>query len=134
MQSEPPAAPSPDKAPTVSVHGASASLPPDPSRYQKQLEAIMDIAWAVSSTLHIDSLLPRIMEKVTAIIKADRSTFFVVDRPNNALWSKVVQGGVPETIRLGIGEGVAGWVAQSGETVNLGDAHADPRFDRTWDG
>ena len=130
MQSDPPA----PNAEQASASGTLVlSLPPDPSRYQKQLEAIMDIAWAVSSTLHIDSLLPRIMEKVTGIIKADRSTFFIVDRPNNALWSKVVQGGVPEEIRLGIGEGVAGWVAQSGQTVNLADAHEDPRFDRTWD-
>ena len=93
----------------------------------------MDIAWAVSSTLNVDALLPRIIEKVTAIIKADRSTFFVVDRAKNVLWSKVVQGGVPSEIRLGIGEGIAGWVAQTGQSVNLLDAYADPRFNRSWD-
>ncbi len=112
---------------------STSSLPPDPSRYHKQLQAIMEIAWAVSSTLHVDLLLPRIIHKVSEIIKAERSTFFVVERAKNELWSKVVQGGYPEEIRLRIGEGVAGWVAQTGQVLNLSDAYADPRFDDKWD-
>src|SRR5262245_4812194 len=105
---------------------AMHSLPPDPSRYEKQLHAIMEIAWALSSTLHIELLLPRIIEKVTEIVKADRATFFVVDRQTGELWSKVVQGGQRAEIRLKIGEGVAGWVAQTGQVLNLTDAYADP--------
>lgn len=93
----------------------------------------MDIAWAVSSTLNLDALLPRIMEKVTELAKAERSTFFIADRDKGELWSKVVQGGVPSVIRLRIGEGVAGWVAHTGKSLNLADAYEDPRFDRTWD-
>jgi signal transduction histidine kinase len=118
---------------TSSLRPVVSTAPPDPARHQKQLEAIMDIAWAVSSTLNLDALLPRIMERVTAILKADRSTFFVVDRTKNQLWSKVSQGGVPSEIRLGVGEGIAGWVAQTGQNVNLLDAYADARFNRTWD-
>jgi signal transduction histidine kinase len=110
-----------------------SSLPPDPSRHHKQLQAIMEIAWAVSSTLHVDLLLPRIIHKVSEIIKAERSTFFVVERAKNEIWSKVVQGGQPEEIRLRIGEGVAGWVAQTGQVLNLVDPYSDPRFDSKWD-
>ncbi len=109
------------------------SLPPDPGRFQKQLEAMMEIAWDVSSTLHVDALLPRIMEKVTDIMKADRSTFYSVDRSRGELWSKVIQGVEPTEIRLKVGEGIAGWAAQTGTTVNLEDAYEDSRFDRTWD-
>ncbi len=93
----------------------------------------MEIAWAVSSALDVDALLPRIIDKVTDIIKADRSTFFVVDRAKGELWSKVAQGDKPTEIRLRLGEGIAGFVAQSGETVNLADAYDDERFDRSWD-
>ncbi|MFI5307083.1 MAG: GAF domain-containing protein [Polyangiales bacterium] len=114
-----------------------SSLPPDPARYEKQLRAIMEIAWAVSSALDVDALLPRVMQKVTEIIKADRSTFFVVDRDKGQLWSKVAQGdkgaGEQAHIRLQLGEGIAGWVAQTGETINLADAYTDPRFNRGWD-
>jgi serine/threonine-protein kinase len=36
-------------------------------------------------------------------------------------------------IRLPLGSGIAGAVAQTGETVNVPDAYADPRFDRNVD-
>jgi signal transduction histidine kinase len=109
------------------------SLPPDPTRYEKQLDAIMDIAWSLSSTLNFDALLPAVMERVTALIAAERSTFFIVDHAKRELWSKVLQGGVPSVIRLSFGEGIAGSVAESGESVNLLDAYDDPRFNRTYD-
>jgi putative methionine-R-sulfoxide reductase with GAF domain len=111
------------------------SVPPDPARHEKQLHAVMEIAWALRSTLHVDTLLPQIMEKVTALMRADRSTFFVVDPARGELWSKVLQmaGELPREIRLRIGDGLAGWVAQTGQIVNLADAYEDPRFDRTWD-
>jgi signal transduction histidine kinase/putative methionine-R-sulfoxide reductase with GAF domain len=113
--------------------GFVSNLPPDPARYEKQLHAIMEIAWAVSSTLHVDTLLPRIMGKVSELMKAERGTFFVVDAQRGELWSKVVQGGAPRDISLRIGDGIAGWVAQSGQCVRLDDAYQDPRFDRSWD-
>jgi signal transduction histidine kinase/putative methionine-R-sulfoxide reductase with GAF domain len=130
MASQPPA---PVADPSAKPAGASASLPPDPARYQKQLQAIMEIAWSLSSALDVDALLPRIMHKVTDIIKADRSTFFIVDRDAGQLWSKVAQGDKPAEIRLAIGEGIAGAVAHSGEAINLVDAYEDPRFNRTYD-
>jgi len=111
------------------------SVPPDPARHEKQLHAVMEIAWTLRSTLEVDTLLPQIMEKVTALMNADRSTFFVVDQARGELWSKVLQavGQLPREIRLKIGDGLAGWVAQTGQIVNLADAYDDPRFDRTWD-
>lgn len=95
----------------------------------------MEIAWALRSALHVDTLLPQILEKVTALMRADRSTFFVVDHARGELWSKVLQmaGELPREIRLRIGDGLAGWVAQTGHVVNLADAYDDPRFDRTWE-
>ncbi|HTU61623.1 MAG TPA: GAF domain-containing sensor histidine kinase, partial [Polyangiales bacterium] len=32
-----------------------------------------------------------------------------------------------------MGDGIAGWVAQTAQILNLEDAHADARFDRSWD-
>lgn len=121
--------------PERSLSLVARSAPPDPARHEKQLHAVMEIAWTLRSTLEVDSLLPQIMEKVTALMRADRSTFFVVDPGRGELWSKVLQavGQLPREIRLRIGDGIAGWVAQAGQTVNLADAYEDARFDRTWD-
>lgn len=112
---------------------ALISLPPDPERFQKQLEALKEISWDISSAQEVDAILPQIMTKVTQLMKADRSTFFVVDQERRELWSKVLQGEQSVVIRLRVGDGIAGWVAQSAQLVNLEDAHTDARFDRTWD-
>jgi len=53
---------------------------------------------------------------------------YLVDEPRGELWSKVVKGKELVEIRLPIGTGIAGYVAQSGETVNLKDAWKDERF------
>jgi signal transduction histidine kinase len=98
-----------------------------------QLDTVMGIARAVGSTLHIDALLQVVMDKVTTLVDADRSTLYIVDRERGELWSKVVQGEEMKEIHLRIGEGIAGWVAEAGEPILLEDAYRDPRFDRTWD-
>ena len=109
------------------------SLPPDPDRFQKQLEALKEISWDISSAQEVDVILPRIMNKVTQLMKADRSTFYLVDAQRGELWSKVLEGEQSVTIRLRVGDGIAGWVAQTAQVLNLEDAHADPRFDHSWD-
>ncbi|MBW2257921.1 MAG: GAF domain-containing protein, partial [Deltaproteobacteria bacterium] len=93
----------------------------------------MGIARAVGSTLHIDALLQVVMEKVTTLVDADRSTLYIVDRKRDELWSKVVQGDEVKEIHLRIGEGIAGWVAKTGDGILLQDAYRDARFDQSWD-
>jgi signal transduction histidine kinase len=134
--SQPPPAPSGHPTELLVPLGVVRSMPPDPARHERQLHAMMDIAWAIRSTLQVDSLLPQIMDKVTALMRADRSTFFVVDHARGELWSKVLQADLaqpPREIRLRVGDGIAGWVAQTGQSVVLNDAYDDARFDRTWD-
>lgn len=102
-------------------------------RLAGRLDDLLDIARAVGSTLDLDTLLQAVMDRVTRLVGADRSTLYVVDRPAGRLWSRVLQGDALREIRLGIGEGVAGWVAREGLPIVLDDAHEDPRFDPTWD-
>src|SRR6187551_3000027 len=68
------------------------------------------------------------MGKVQELMEADRSTLFVLTEDGRHLWSKVVQGGERVEIRLEVGDGIAGWVAQTREIVNIPDAYADQRF------
>ncbi len=67
-------------------------------------------------------------EKVTQLMEADRSTLYLLSDDGSELWSKVVQSGEALEIRLKVGEGIAGWVASSGEIVNIVDAYEDTRF------
>src|SRR5262245_50238691 len=94
-----------------------------------KLTLISEIGQALSSTLDLDRLLPLIMQQVTVRLEADRSTLYLVSDDGKELWSKISQaGGKVLDIRLKVGEGIAGWVAASGETVNIPDAYNDKRF------
>ncbi|MGH8703752.1 MAG: GAF domain-containing protein, partial [Burkholderiales bacterium] len=88
---------------------------------------------ALGAERNLDALLLKIMEKTSDVLEADRSTLFLLDSEKNELWSKVAQGAALNEIRFPVGAGIAGFVARSGETVNIPDAYADPRFNRDVD-
>jgi signal transduction histidine kinase len=95
---------------------------------QKKLALVQEIGRALSSALDLDTLLRLIMEKVTLLMDADRSTLYLVTDDGRQLWSKITQGEEILEIRLNVGEGIAGWVAASGQNVNIPDAYTDKRF------
>ena len=64
--------------------------------------------------------------------EAERSTVYFVDHAKKELWSRTAARTAME-IRLPLGSGIAGQVALTGETINVPDAYADPRFDRNVD-
>ena len=94
----------------------------------KKSALVRDVLRALSAGLGLDELLGLIMEKVTLLMEADRSTLYLLSDDRTKLWSKVFQGDDFVEIRLAVGEGVAGWVAESGEIVNIPDAYNDQRF------
>jgi signal transduction histidine kinase len=102
-------------------------------REQKKVALVQEVSRALSSVGNTDQLLKLIMEKVTELMEADRSTLYLVSEDGGTLTSKVVQGEEVVEIRLAIGEGIAGWVAQTKETLNIPDAYADQRFQPAYD-
>ena len=107
---------------------AVASLEQALHREQKKVALVQEVSRALTETGDLDQLLILIMAKVTELMEADRSTLYLVTEDGRQLWSKVSQGGERVEIRLDIGEGIAGWVAETREIVNIPDAYADQRF------
>ena len=93
-------------------------------RLQKLIEASKNI----NSTLDLDKLLGLILDAATKSIDADRGTLYLMDAIKKELWSKVLQGENMVEIRLPLGKGLAGFVAETGEIVNIPEAYNDPRF------
>src|SRR4051812_16595365 len=91
----------------------------------ENLGILVDASRAMASERDPDALLIRIIGLTSTALRADRSTLFLLDRERNQLWSKVAQGDGLTEIRVPVGAGIAGHVAQSGETVNLVDAYDD---------
>ena len=101
----------------------------------EQLLRVLDSA----SQQVVEGLVSQVLEAVTLKIRdllaADRGTIFVIDHARGMLWSKIAHhpGKAPLDIRIPITRGIAGYVARTGEEVNIPDAYADPRFDPTTD-
>ena len=93
-----------------------------------RLNMLIEASKIVNSAIEIDKLLGLILEAASRSINADRGTLYLLDSMTGELWSKVAQGNNIVEIRLPVGKGLAGYVAKTGEVVNITDAYKDPRF------
>jgi len=101
-------------------------------RQIRRLSVLMDMSRAMSSEMNLDRLLLLIMNETREVLEADRCTVFLVDEERGELWSKIALGEENE-IRFPISQGLAGYVARTGEVLNIPDAYEDPRFNREVD-
>lgn len=98
-------------------------------RAHTQVLSMLDIVKSLHSNMGINSLMFTITERSPSLVDADRCTLYVVDRKHGELWS--MQGAIE--IRVPIDKGLAGATASTGETINIEDAHDDPRFNTEFD-
>ena len=96
-------------------------------------EKLINASKTINSTLELDEVLDRILLTATENVKADRGTIYLLDEPSGEIRSKVLLGEEKLEIRLPVGRGLAGFVAQTGETIILDDAYSDPRFNQDVD-
>src|ERR1700746_2251820 len=90
-----------------------------------------DVAKALTSSLDLDSILQTIMEKMAEFFRPDTWSLLMVDEEKNELYFAIAVGEAAEalkSVRLKVGEGIAGWVAKHGEQLVVPDVEADPRF------
>ncbi len=104
-----------------------------PNMSNEKFEMIIKAAQLVNSNIKLDDVLKNIVDVALDLTNADRGTLYLVDKDKNELWSKVLTGEGIKEIKLRFGEGIAGWVAEHGETVNLEDVHGDSRFNASVD-
>ncbi len=93
-----------------------------------RLQQLIQINQRLHSCLDVDKVLETIIDVATRSLEAGRSTLYVIDEAKGEMWSHIAQGEDVGEIRLKIGEGVAGHVAKTGETVRIPDARSDTRF------
>ncbi len=108
-----------------------SSVPGPDSKSQQELAIFHDVAKALTSSLNLDSILQTIMEKMAAYFEPDTWSLLMVDEEKEELYFAIAVGDASEalkTVRLKMGEGIAGWVAKHGEPLLVPDVYTDPRF------
>ncbi len=100
-------------------------------RKVRELTVFHEIGKALTSTLDLTRVLETIMEQISTLFSPDTWSLLLADPERQELRFEIAVGQAAEqlkNIRLKIGEGVAGWVAQKGEPVFLSHASTDSRF------
>jgi sigma-B regulation protein RsbU (phosphoserine phosphatase) len=105
-----------------------AELVSSTQRTLSKLSFLVEATKALNSTLDFSELLGRILDVAKNQVEAERGTLFLLDEKTNEIWSLIAHGLEKQEIRLPLGKGIAGHVAQTGEIVLIPDAYADPRF------
>ena len=98
-----------------------------------KMAILLDVTTALSQTLDLETLINKIIEKVTEILHTERSSLFLLDHEKDELWSRVAEGAEVSEIRFPSSTGLAGYVASTGEVLNIEDAYKDPRFNPSID-
>src|ERR1700749_2871059 len=103
---------------------------PERPPFPKDLQVFHDVARALTSSLDLDSILGAIMQQMEQFFEPESWSLLIVDDVEQNLYYAVAAGksSRDRKLRVDMGEGIAGWVAQHGEPVILSDPGSDPRF------
>ncbi len=97
------------------------------------LRSLIEASKALNSTLDLNQLLEIILRIATEKTDAEAGTIYLLDRERAEIRCTVSDAEQKIDIRLPLGTGIAGYVAQTGEIVNLEDAYTHPQFKATND-
>jgi diguanylate cyclase (GGDEF)-like protein len=89
-----------------------------------------EVTRSLTSSFDLDSILRTIIEHMERFIEAELWTLLMVDESGKELYYAIAAGrdDVPlQGLRMKVGEGVAGWVVEHGETLLVPEAGDDPR-------
>jgi len=101
-------------------------------RRAEQLRAINEMGRRISSILSLDELLPYIVNSLRETFNYYNVNILLLDPSSGALTFKAGAGGytgsVPVGLSLKLAEGIAGWVAQTGEPLLANDVSNEPKY------
>ncbi|HEY3119874.1 MAG TPA: sensor domain-containing diguanylate cyclase [Vicinamibacteria bacterium] len=122
------------KAPAESA--AESDVAKELARTAHRLAILTDIVKTANSILEPRKVIELIMAKVQELIPCEAWSMLMVDEEKQELTFELAlgeKGGAMSTFRVKLGEGIAGWVAQTGKPTVVNDTSRDPRFARTFD-
>ncbi len=101
----------------------------------RELDLIYKIGQGLVSTLEVDKLLATIMEESANALDAAAASIMLIDEKRQELvFEAHSPGRLPlRKQRIGLHEGIAGWVARHGKPTIANNVNADPRFSRNVD-
>lgn len=122
------------------ARAAPASSDADEAQRQRtttqRLAILTDIVKTANSILEPRKVIEVIMGRVQQLIPSEAWSMLMVDEEKQELTFELALGEKGKDLsafRVKIGEGIAGWVAQTGKPTIVNDVARDPRFARRFD-
>ncbi len=101
------------------------------SRQMDHIRVFHDVARALTSSLELEEILSAIMNKMAQFFGPERWSMLMVDESSGQLYYVIAVGENAESLRglrVPLGEGVAGWVAKTGNPLVVPDVRLDPHW------
>ena len=93
------------------------------------------LARSLNSSFDLDTILRTILDQMEHIVAADMWTLLMLDESRMELYYAIAAGGGESALRdlrVKVGEGIAGWVAENAETLIVPESDEDdPRLQQT---
>jgi signal transduction histidine kinase len=104
--------------------------------YRRELATILRFGALVSSSLTIETVLDNAMKWAEEFMDAEASSIYELDEVNNLLFIRLARGPKKEPVKgitLKPGEGVSGYVVQTGKAMVVHDVTQEKRFSDKFD-
>src|SRR5208282_3244130 len=101
-----------------------------PKNPQESLQMLLEACMLLSSKLDLPDLLKAILSLASRVVKAETASLLLLDPATRELYFDVALGLDPEVskMRLKIGQGIAGSVAQNVKPIVINDVHSDIKW------
>src|SRR5919201_1352938 len=103
----------------------------------EELSIFHQVGKALTSTLDLQEVLTLIMGKISELLRPSTWSLLLNDEKKQDLRFQIAIGrnsNEIKDVRIKIGEGLVGWVAQTGKVAIVDDISKDPRFSPEVDG
>ncbi len=97
---------------------------------ERKLSSMLELGRLIGLDLNLDEMLIQIASKAKEVMDADRFNLLLYDPQTDELWTNMVFEIKGREFRTPSHVGLSGYAFHTGQTVNVEDAHADPRFFR----
>jgi len=96
---------------------------------QQRLQSLTEISELLMSAVEPERVVTVILEAATQLCEVEGCSLALLDEVGQQLAFVVMAGPAQvEEFRVALGQGIGGWVAQTGEPVLCNDVSQDPRF------
>jgi GAF domain-containing protein len=104
---------------------------PSEQREAGEVAVFQELGKALTSSLQLDQVLRTIMEKIDEFLRPENWSLLLLDESKQELYFELAVGKASQAlkdVRIKLGQGIGGWVAQHGEVVIVPDTSKDTRF------